>query len=511
MKITARIFSLVLAVMMLLSVVACANTEDPVTTTGGENTKGGNEVASTTGANNGGSEEVTTEGNYDANGYIKDNLDPNLNFGNKEFNILAWEHTLPEFDIEAETGNIVENAIFVRNANTEERLGVQLNFTVIKGNSSAFRDFCKEVDNTIQSNTDSYDAIGCYLRSAGVLTLQHHLVNMLEVDHLDFSMPWWSDSLLELNTINDNLYFISGDIASTLIYQMMFMIYNNDLGEDIGLTNPQQLALDNKWTLDTMFTMAKDVYTDLDNDTEKSEGDRYGLFSYAHPNLDIFYMGSDLHYMAPNADGDLVVLEDIMSDKSLSIIDRLIDIYGSNDGWFSTKLSSTDIFAQGNSLFYNITGQILAQNLRNTDMDYSILPAPKYDEAQENYRTAVAFTHTMYCIPINAKNTEMSGAVLECMASEAYRNVTPALFESSFKYQYSKNPNDTLLFEIIRDNVVFDICRPFFDSMGGDSDSPVRVWRNQIVNGNNSIASASAIYKRAWTRYLKTISEELKG
>ena len=125
-----------------------------------------------------------------------------------------------------------------------------------------------------------------------------------------------------------------------------------------------------------------------------------------------------------------------------SAIDRLNALYqNSNDGYF-TKSASANLYSEGNSLFYNVTGQHLSNNFRGSEVNYSILPAPKYDETQENYRTAVAFTHTMYCIPIDAKNTDKSGAVLECMASEAYRNVTPALFETAFKYQYSKNPHD---------------------------------------------------------------------
>ena len=107
--------------------------------------------------------------------------------------------------------------------------------------------------------------------------------------------------------------------------------------------------------------------------------------------------------------------------------------------------------------------------------------------------------------------TSKSGAVLECMASEAYRTVTPALFETSFKYQYSKNPYDAELFEVIRDNVVFDIGRPFFDSIGGDSSSPIRVWRMQIENGVNSLASAGKVQMRGWNRSLTSLSEELKN
>lgn len=498
-----RTLSALMALLMLLGIVCAAvGCSDPA---------GSEETATTTAAAaESGIDEVTTSDLYDSKGYLKDDLDASLNFGGETVSIFAWEHTLPEFDVEEQSGNVVEDAIYTRNANTESRLGVTLEFTITKGNSGAFKEFCQEISNSISVGDGAFDIIGCYLRSAGVLTLEHNLVDMLEVDHLDFEKPWWSSSLLELNTINDHLYFISGDIASTLIYQMMFMIYNNDLGEQYNLTSPQATALEGKWTLDMLFEMVSGIYTDLDADGKKSEGDNYGLYSITHPLLDIFYMGSDMSYVIPTDDGNLTLSDDVLSEKSISIIDRLNNLYhDSNDGYYS-KSASTSIYSQGNSLFYNVSGEILSKYFRGSEIDYSILPAPKYDESQENYRTAVAFTHTMYCIPIDAKNTAKSGAVLECLASEAYRNVTPALFETAFKYQYSKNPLDAEIFEIIRDNVVFDISRPFFDSLGGDSSSPIRVWRSQIESGTNQLASIGKSYRSRWTSALKTISEELK-
>jgi hypothetical protein len=256
--------------------------------------------------------------------------------------------------------------------------------------------------------------------------------------------------------------------------------------------------------------MASGIYKDLDGDGKKSEGDSYGLFSITHPLLDIFYMGSDMSYVIPDEDGNLTLSDDVLSEKSFSVIDRLNNLYNNSSDGFFIKSASNTLYTEGNSLFYNVTGAILSNSFRGSDVNYSILPAPKYDESQENYRTAVAFTHTMYCIPIDAKNTAMSGAVLECMASEAYRNVTPALFETAFKYQYSKNPHDAELFEVIRDNVVFDISRPFFDSLGGDATSPIRVWRMQIETGANQLSSIGKTYRSRWITALKTISSELK-
>ena len=144
-------------------------------------------------------------------------------------------------------------------------------------------------------------------------------------------------------------------------------------------------------------------------------------------------------------------------------------------------------------------------------MNYSILPAPKYDEAQASYMTPVAFTHSIYCIPISARDGDMSGAVIECLASESYRTVTPALFESSFKYKYSKGEADSKIFELIRSGVVFDIGRPFFDELGGDASSPIRVWRMQLENGANFLASKSKTYVKQWDKALADMNKNLIG
>ena len=505
-----RWLSLVLAVLMLASVMiaaaSCANNDDQpdstVDTTTAAPSGGENTPADTTTAQ---AADTTTEP------FVEDDL-PELNYNNTTFNFLAWKQGVQEYYAKDQTGDAVNDAIYYRNLEVENRLGVKLAYTEIKGNSSAFREYCQTVMTAVSAGDKSYDALACYLRSAGVLTLQHALVDLLEVDHINFDQPWWPSSLTELNTIDDKLYFMSGDVATSLLYQMMFMIYNNDLGEAQGLTNPQDIVLEGKWTQDQMITMAANVYADLDASGGKTEGDQYGLFAYQHPNLDIFYMGADMHYVEPTATGELVLSEDVLSEKSYAILDKLIKLfYNSNDGYFTKSLTDSSTLMYGNSLLYNTTGQQLAQVYYNTDMNYSILPAPKYDEAQASYMTPVAFTHSMYCIPISSRDADMSGAVIECLASESYRTVTPALFESSFKYKYSKGEADSQIFEFIRSGVVFDIGRPFFDELGGDASSPIRIWRMQIESGANFLASKSKTYVKQWDKALTEMNKNLLG
>ena len=497
---------LVLAVLMLLSIMtACADSGD-------EQPDAVETTTPAPGADTPGDATETTPAPEETTPATPDNLPADLKYNNEQIDFLAWKQGVIEYYADEQNGDAVNDAIYYRNMTVEERLGVTLEFNEIKGNSSAFQEYCQTVMTAVNAGDNSYDALACYLRSAGVLTLQHGLEDLLAVDYVDFTQPWWPASLTELNTVNDKLFFMSGDIATSLLYQMMFMIYNTQLGTDLALEDPQALALEGKWTQDKLLTMATGAYADLDTSGDKTETDQYGLFSYQHPNLDIFYMGAGLNYIDPTDSGELVLADDILSEKSYGIIDKLNNIfYNSNDGFFTKSVSDTSVLMAGTSLFYNITGQLLTQTFYNSEMSYSILPAPKYDEAQASYLTPVAFTHSMYCIPVSAKNADMSGAVLECMASEGYRQVTPALFESSFKYKYSKGENDAKIFEMIRSGVVFDIGRPFFDELGGDASSPIRVWRQQIENGLNRLSSSSKTYLKRWETAIVNINKGLLG
>ena len=59
----------------------------------------------------------------------------------------------------------------------------------------------------------------------------------------------------------------------------------------------------------------------------------------------------------------------------------------------------------------------------------------------------------------------MIGAMLECMASEAYRQVTPAVFETAMKLKYSSGDNDAMMYDLIRNGISFDTGRIFCEPL----------------------------------------------
>ena len=103
----------------------------------------------------------------------------------------------------------------------------------------------------------------------------------------------------------------------------------------------------------------------------------------------------------------------------------------------------------------------------DTTVTYGVLPTPKYDTEQKDHITCLEFGFTMYSasIAVSDQELDMIGAMLECMGSEGYRQVTPAVFETTMKLKYSSGDNDAMMYDIIRNGISFDTGRIFCEPL----------------------------------------------
>ncbi len=502
MKLTRLLSMLLVAVMLVPMVVACNESEEPsVTTTVSAEGQPTDPIVTTT------SEPIQPENpTTDANGYEIDDLDPTLNLNNAKINILAWKQSTREYDAENTSGDDVDSALYDRNRKVEDRLGIELNFIEIPGSAAYLNDFVQTVNTSISNNTGAYDAVAQYARCAGILSTYGVYKNLYDVEHLNFDKPWWPSKIVETNTIGGNMYFVSGDIATSLIYMMEFMIVNNDYAEARGIdvAKLQEDALNGKWTLSRLLELSENAYSDEDEKKGKSDGDKFGLYINEHQLIDMFYVGAGLRYIISNEEG-VFLSDDFGSNVSYDLLRTFAAALKGND-CYQTHSTTIDMTA-GTSLFYTVLGSVLAVELRNAAYAYSILPAPKYNEAQDSYYTAIQFPHSMYTIPVDV-DADRSGAVLECMASESHRQVTPVLFEKCFKYKYATTSVDTEMLTVIRDSTVFDLGRAFYDILGA-SDNPVIVFRGLIEGKSVKIAGQINKHKASWNQKLEEVYTKL--
>ena len=138
-------------------------------------------------------------------------------------------------------------------------------------------------------------------------------------------------------------------------------------------------------------------------------------------------------------------------------------LHSSND---NTTIKVTDddtIFREGRALFYAFPlGLISSSGFREADFEIGFVPWPKYD-AGDNYITNLSNAYSIWSIPLDAKDADMSGAVMEAMASEGYRTITPAIFETAYKVKYNNidSQRQSEIFDMMREDMVFDIGRLF--------------------------------------------------
>ena len=509
MKLFSRLLTFGLATLMCLSsMVSCGTSGDEeesmaTTTTAAAITTSVSEQTTTA---------VETESPYDVNGYLKDTLDPTLNFNGEEVSILYWNDTYNvEFEVEQLSGDLVKDALYNRNSAVEERLGVDLVWTGTPGNNGNQQPYVQTVANDANSGGE-YEIYAGYSMTAATLTLQGYTRDLMELDHLNFDMPWWPSSLTETTTIKDRLYFCSGDISTNLIHNIYCIFFNQNMASELNTADLYALVNDGKWTIDKMAEYGALAYSDLNGDATATPEDRFGIALTSNVYFDAFFLGAGLRTVSKDDEGNLVMAKEFSSDKTVQTLEKVINIFHHNNYAAATAtLSSVDknIFASGRTLFL-IDTFCTAATFQSADssLSYGVLPLPKLDETQENYATSMGFPYTLYSVSrlLSDEKAQIMGAVLECMASESHRQVTPALFELTMKLKYASGENDSHVYDLIRNSVYIDIGRVFCTPLNNLTYS---LFRNACTEGQTNWASRIKVESKAFGKKLTGITQTL--
>ena len=441
--------------------------------------------------------------------YQKDNL-PELDFGGTEVKLYAWDGAANnEFFADAD-GDIVHDAIFERNKRVEERMNIKLSHSMEMGDNANRAQWVKTLQSSVLAGDGTYDISAGYSMCGASLANAGLVQDLAVLPYLDFAAPWWPDSMISESTCGGKLYFASGDISMDMIDYIYAVFFNKDILTSYDLGNPYPLVTEGKWTLDAMMEMSRDLYKDLDGDAKKGLGDQYGYLAYPIY-VDVFFFSSGLRTTELGADGIPALSPMFGSEKTQALLEKLNGFFKTNDAYLNdtSDIDGTKkIFTEGRALFFTMELQYAGKNLRDANMQYGVLPVPKYDEAQEDYYTVCSFPYTLYGIPIDAKNPEMSAAVMECLASESYRTVSPALFETAMKVKYMNDPDASEMFDIIRSSVVFDFGRIFNDNM---SSMTYSLFRESVTKGDSNWISKYEKNKKSLEKALTKIIDALTG
>lgn len=426
---------------------------------------------------------------YDENGFIKDDIPEGLDYRGEEICLLVWqEYESPEWYVDDSMldGDIVNQAIYDRNNRVSDNLGVEIFFIEAPGNLSNKTFWISLVENSVSVNARDFDIIAGYSISMAACTTRGLFFDMLDpsCEYLNFAKPWWGNNLLDQATFGGKLYYASGDISRSTIEQMYLCYANSDLLSMYNRDNPQELAVQDEWTYEAFFELCRDVYIDENGngkkDCDKTYGDTFGYIT-SGIHVDPWLYSSGALMCEVGDDGKLMLSPSIKSEKVVNTINFLNEFFQTPAGIYTSDAIHQQVFGQGRAMFiidYAKIARDLHKNYSNTE--FVILPCPKYDVNQAEYETALGIPFTLYSIAADIADPTMASAFLECYASDGYRNISPAIFEYITLERYGTSRRPTMIFDILRENIVYDPGRIFSSELIGQ-----QAFRDTIKNGTD--------------------------
>ena len=433
---------------------------------------------------------------------ISPDLPGELDYGGETVHIVKNPLVLlREFNTEELTGEVVDDALYNSYTAVCERLNVDFELIDVESSNSKQAAYVSAITKSVQSASGAYDFISGYSMCFPTLAAQGMLNDLLPTEYIDMEKPWWSSQLVKQSAVNGKLFFATGDISNQLLYNMVVTFFNKNLAAEYNLESPYTLVDERKWTLDKMAELCHGVYTDLNGNGKADGEDRYG-YSSSPVFTDAFWFSAGLTYIDLNEDGVPVISENLSSERAADLVTKIQSMLndGSND--MSTTFGS---FEAGNVLFHSNEMLMASWAYRDLPFDFGVVPVPTYSE-DDAFSTCASFTYTLYGIPLDARDPDMSSAVMEAMAYEGWKTVTPAVFETAMKLKYTHDEDSIRMLDIIRDSISFDFGRVFNSML---SSITWQMFRG-VVNGTGNWSSTLASNLKMLDKMLGKLIEKFE-
>lgn len=359
-----------------------------------------------------------------------------------------------DFVAETETGDIVNDAVYRRNMNIEERFNVKIAYGYDDTQNTTYT---TSAVNAILANEDVNDVLGLHGAFAFVYAKEGYVLDWkTELRWVDLEKPWWDHDFAKNLAIANKLFAMTGDISHLSIGATFCMIFNKNLFDQYLIDYPYETVKAGKWTFEKFAEIVKLTSIDLNGDAKMTpDADLYGI------EMGIWNIPTQTFYSA----GDRVIsIDDAgvpsltpFNERTVDIFVKFFDLVDHYNCYISGihPAYQGSIFREGRALFTGASMGSLV-SLRDMENDIGIIPAPKYNESVEKYHSLVDAGQNVFSVPVTAQDPERTSVILEALCAEGYRSVVPVFFEEALQVKYTRDDESAAMLEIIRTGRIFD-------------------------------------------------------
>ncbi len=377
-------------------------------------------------------------------------------FEGKTFSMLIGS-TGQSIYSEGENGSLINDTVYRRNKLVEDHFDITLN--IVKTGAASTGEGQKEATSQfrslIESGDQTYNAF-IHVQHTGMpqMILEKYFVDWNELPYINLSDEWWYENITNDLCFGDKIYVMTGDYA-LYIDKIDCLLFNKDIFDELGLEYPYQDVLDGTWTWDRFEELVKLGADDLNGDgVMVYEDDRWGLVGWAPELLYALLISTGYSPLEKDADNMPVLNQDVSGSHDK--YQRVVDIFADRQSaWSETSnyMSQHNTFIGGRAMFFDIFLGGVA-GLSEVEFDFGILPYPKWDEDSPNYNRSSNMTALTY-IPVTNPDLALTGAVLEEMAYQSAKELTPTYFDTVLTVKSTRDVESEAMLPIIKNNARF--------------------------------------------------------
>ncbi len=441
------------------------------------------------------------------------------------FNLEAYYNCILYLDVDSYYDNISQ-AVFERNAAFEEQYKVFITERKYPFNNSrkeVFQGATKELQALQQAGDDLYDAIYVSLFDQSVLLTSGMLKNLKDVSTLNLTAEWWDPQLTDSYMFQDGGCFVASSPLNLMSYETTYVnFFNPDVANERNIENMFNLVRNGTWTLEKMLTIIQESGAITPNDdgsfTYDAEGNGfYGISVHTQSPMR-FIRGANISFVNLNSEGNyrfgcsdsdrLSKVNDLLLqlfDRSMGMaigVDKEADPVNYPEGYVS-------VFNSKKSLFLNaeLKCGMTLKKIFETEVEYSILPIPKFDEAQTNYVSECSNNVLLLAIPNSNQDAEAAGLAIDTLSYMSYRDVLPKYYND---YISHRGLNDANSLEMLNSYIMPGRCMELGLCYGWTA-SFVETYNSLIRNGGSTEDGSLATIVQSSARNINSAIKSFFG
>ncbi|MBO5293748.1 MAG: hypothetical protein J6B71_00660 [Clostridia bacterium] len=422
----------------------------------------------------------------------------------KEFKIIYRDAYSYEWEyVEEDAGATINDAIFERNSAVEDRYDIWLAYHPV-ANASFENDFLSPIKTSVLSGDNTFQlAAGYEYRLAYNSTLGDFL-DWHQISNVDLEADWWDGNFAKAAAYRDRAYVMTGSLSLSHLYSSACVFFNQDFVNarlDGGSAEIFDLVESGNWTLEAFETYITQFTADDDGIDGMTKDDSYGYATNTYTAVDAFLFCSDISVSGRTEDGTVKLYGAGEKLGNLAtILHRIINTSGKTykqDGEDAEIDQSIGMMLRGKTAFTTANLKN-ASELRTTEINYGILPYPKYDASQKKYYSITMDYSSAFAIPRTAgEDIDFVGAITEAMAFYSHEYVRDALYSTVLKYRDAKDADSSKCIDIILENPRYDFAY-IYAFAWGDQQGPSAILRN-CINANTD--AVSVLFQSLKTSY----------